>query len=82
MGKSDMSDIDYGFSDSYNYLERFIEKLGLKNIILILHDWVAMMGFHYANMNRGNIKAIAFMEASIDVPRYETMPGSIKFSLS
>ncbi|MFT5859326.1 MAG: haloalkane dehalogenase [Flavobacteriaceae bacterium] len=82
MGKSDKPDINYGFIDSYNYLEGFIEELGLKNITLVLHDWGAMMGFHYANMNRDNIKAIAFMEAAIDVPRYETMPRSIKIALS
>ncbi|PCJ37839.1 MAG: haloalkane dehalogenase [Moraxellaceae bacterium] len=82
MGKSDKPDINYGFIDSYNYLEEFIEKLGLKNITLVIHDWGAMMGFHYANMNRGNVKAIAFMEAAIDVPRYETMPRSIKIALS
>jgi haloalkane dehalogenase len=82
VGKSDKPDIDYGFIDSYNYLEGFIDKLGLQNITLILHDWGAMMGFHYANMNRDNIKAITFMEAAIDVPRYETMPISIKVALS
>lgn len=82
MGKSDKPDIDYGFIDSSNYLEEFINKLGLKNVTLVLHDWGAMLGFHYANMNRDNVKAIAFMEASIDVPRFETMPPSIKFALS
>ena len=82
MGKSDKPDIHYGFIDSYNYLEEFIEKLGLKNVTLIIHDWGSMMGFHYANMNRNNIKAIAFMEALIDVPRYETMPKSTKIALS
>jgi haloalkane dehalogenase len=81
MGKSDKPDINYGFIDSYNYLEAFINKLGLKNVTLIIHDWGGMMGFHYANMNRDNIKAIAFMEASIDVPCYETMPASIKIAL-
>jgi haloalkane dehalogenase len=82
MGKSDKPDIEYGFIDSYNYLEEFIEKMGLKDVTLVIHDWGAMMGFHYANMNRNNVKAIAFMEAAIDVPRYETMPKSIKVALS
>jgi haloalkane dehalogenase len=82
MGKSDQPDIHYGFKDSYDYLEAFIEKLGLKNITLVIHDWGAMMGFHYASMHPDNVKAIAFMEAAIDVPRYETMPGSIKVALA
>ncbi|MFT5920020.1 MAG: haloalkane dehalogenase, partial [Granulosicoccus sp.] len=82
MGKSDKPDIDYGFKDTSEYLEGFIEKLGLKNITLVIHDWGGMLGFHYANMNRDNVKAIAFMEAAIDLPRYETMPASIKMALT
>lgn len=82
MGKSDKPDIEYGFKNSFEYLEGFIEKLGLKNISLVLHDWGGMMGFYYANTHRENVKAIAFMEASIDVPRFETMPGSVKIGLN
>lgn len=59
MGKSDKPDIDYGFHDTYDYLNAFIEKLGLKNITLVLHDWDSGLGFHYANLNRDNIKAMA-----------------------
>jgi len=82
MGKSDKPDIKYGFHNSYEYLESFISQLGLKNLTLVLHDWGSMMGFHYANTHRDNIKAIAFMEASIQAPRFETMPGSIKMALT
>lgn len=82
MGKSDKPDIDYGFEDSFSYLEAFIEKLGLKDITLVIHDWGGIMGFHYANTHRENVRAIAFMEASIDVPRYETMPTSVKMGLA
>jgi haloalkane dehalogenase len=63
MGKSGKPNIDYGFQDSYDYLEAFIEKLELKNITLVLHDWGSGLGFHYANLNREKIKGIAFMEA-------------------
>ena len=82
MGKSDKPDINYGFKDTFAYLEAFIEKLGLKNITLVIHDWGGILGFHYANTHRDNVKAIAFMEASIDVPRYESMPSSVKVALS
>lgn len=81
MGKSDKPNIEYGFKNSYEYLEGFIDSLGLKNITLVLHDWGSIMGFHYANTHRNNVKAIAFMEASIDVPRFETMPKDVKFGL-
>jgi len=81
MGKSGKPDIDYGFHDTYDYLDAFIKKLGLKNVTLVLHDWGSGMGFHYANLNRDNIKAIAFMEAMYDAPTLFDMPASIKIAL-
>lgn len=81
MGKSDKPDIDYGFQDSYEYLEAFIQKMELKNVTLVLHDWGSGLGFHYANKNRSNIKAIAFMEAMYDAPTMYDMPTSVKFAL-
>lgn len=81
MGKSDKPDLDYGFEDSYKYLEAFIEKLGLTNITLVLHDWGSGLGFNYANLHRENIKAIAFMEAMYDAPTMYDMPFSVKTAL-
>jgi len=37
MGKSDKSDIEYRFFDHVKYVDRFIEKMELKNITLIAH---------------------------------------------
>ncbi|WNJ17501.1 haloalkane dehalogenase [Pontibacter sp. G13] len=81
MGKSDKPDVAYGFHDTYQYVEGFIEKMGLKNITLVLHDWGSGMGFHYANLHRANIKAIAFMEAMYDAPTMYDMPFSVKMAL-
>jgi haloalkane dehalogenase len=81
MGKSSKPEIDYGFQDSFEYLDSFIKQLGLKNITLVLHDWGSGMGFHYANLNRKNIKAIAFMEAMYDAPTTHDMPASIRMAL-
>ncbi len=81
MGKSDKPDIDYGFHDTYEYLNSFIAKLGLKNVTLVLHDWGSIMGFHYANIHRENIKAIAFMESSIQAPNFAGMPASARMSI-
>ncbi|HDK81099.1 MAG TPA: haloalkane dehalogenase, partial [Nitrospirae bacterium] len=63
MGKSDKPDINYRFADHVEYIEGFIEKMGLKNITLVIHDWGSALGFHYAMRNEDNIKGIAFMEA-------------------
>ena len=63
MGKSDKPAIDYRFVDHANYLDGFIEKLGLKNITLVVHDWGSALGFNYAMQHEDNVKGIAFMEA-------------------
>lgn len=78
MGKSDQPDINYGFTDSYAYLDAFIDSLKLKNVTLVLHDWGAILGFHYANLHRSNIKAIAFMEAAIQPVNWDGMPRNIR----
>lgn len=76
MGKSDKPDIAYGFRETYEYLEAFIEKLGLKNITLVIHDWGSGLGFHYANTHRDNIKGIAFMEAMVKPLTWKGMPSA------
>ena len=75
MGKSDKPDIGYTYMEHYDYLEKFIGKLKLKNITLVLHDWGSGLGFHYANMNRDNIKGIVFMEAMVKPLTYKEMPS-------
>jgi haloalkane dehalogenase len=81
MGKSSKPDIDYGFQDSFKYLDSFIKQLGLKNVTLVLHDWGSGLGFHYANTHQENIKAIVFMEAMHDAPSISDMPFSLKIAL-
>jgi len=77
MGKSGKPNIDYTFHDHYEYLEKFIEKLKLKNITLVIHDWGSGLGFHYANLHRKNIKGIAFMDALVKPMRWEDMPPNM-----
>ncbi|MBV7337456.1 haloalkane dehalogenase [Chloroflexi bacterium TSY] len=65
MGESDKPNIGYTFAEHAEYVEGFINALGLENIMLVIHDWGSGLGFDYANRNRDNVKAIAFMEAAI-----------------
>jgi len=72
MGKSGKPDLEYRFFDHVKYVEGFIEKLGLKNITLVIHDWGSALGFHYAMRHEDNIKGIAFMEAILmPVPSWD-----------
>lgn len=75
MGKSDKPDIEYTFFDHVKYIEGFIEALDLKNVTFVIHDWGSGIGFHYAMGHEDNVKAIAFMEAFVQVwDSYESMP--------
>ncbi|NRT10563.1 MULTISPECIES: haloalkane dehalogenase [Flavobacterium] len=67
MGKSDKPDIDYTLKDHIAYLDAFVEKLGLKNVILVIQDWGSGLGFNYANQHRENVKGIVFFEAMVQV---------------
>ncbi len=74
MGKSDKPDINYGFFESYDYVEKFIEEKGLKNITLVIHDWGSAIGFHYAKNHPENVKGIAFMESVYRIRAFSEMP--------
>ncbi len=74
-GKSDKPDIEYRFFDHVKYVEGFIEKMDLKNVTLVMHDWGSALGFHYAMRHENNIKGIAFMEAILmPIPSWEMFP--------
>ena len=62
MGQSGKPKSNYQFLDHYEYLKAFIERLGLKQISLVMHDWGSALGFHYARKHSNNIKGMAFME--------------------
>jgi haloalkane dehalogenase len=78
MGKSDKPDIDYRFVDHARYVEGFIDKMGLKKITLVLHDWGSALGLHYAMHHEDNIKGIAFMEAILKTATWADFPKDLK----
>ncbi len=62
-GKSDKpDDLHYSLRFHADVLEGFIEKLGLRDIVLVLHDWGGPIGMWYAVHHPGNIRGIALME--------------------
>lgn len=63
MGRSDKPDLEYRLVDHVKYIEGFIEKMGLQNLTLVIHDWGSALGFHYAMRHEHNVKGMAFMEA-------------------
>lgn len=65
-GKSDKpDDVVYTVRLHADIVEAFIEKLDLKNLILVLHDWGGPLGGAYAINHPDNIWGIAFMETFV-----------------
>ena len=62
-GQSDKPKIDYSISDHVKYIEKFIDTLQLKNIILIMHGWGSVIGFDYAMKHERNCAGLVFYEA-------------------
>lgn len=61
-GRSDKPQIQYKWTDQARYVEEFFRKMGLKNVVLVLHDWGVSLGLNYAMRHESNVRAIAFME--------------------
>lgn len=51
----------YTLATHVQNLETFIERQGLKNVSLLLHDWGGPIGLGYATRNRDNISSIVMM---------------------
>lgn len=57
-----LADGNYTLDRYYKVLEGFIERLDMKDLILVLHDWGGPLGMMYAARHRRNIQAVALME--------------------
>ena len=58
-------------------VEAFIEKLDLKNLILVLHEWGGPLGAAYAVNHPDNVWGLAFMETFV-WPYHGTTSGGLR----
>ncbi len=65
----------YHFADHKRYLDAWFDKLDLRDVVLVLHDWGSALGFSWANRHRDRVKAIAYMEALVQPRRWEDFPN-------
>lgn len=81
-GKSDKPDTDYALEFHARIVEGFIEKLGLRNVVLVLQDWGGPLGAAYAVKHPPNINGIVFMETFLwDVAWKDFGPARVIFRL-
>ena len=63
------------FSEHIRYMDAWFEALGLtKNLILVVHDWGAAIGFNRACRYPDQIEGIAYMEAMVRPRFWSDMP--------
>lgn len=63
MGKSDKPDIQYSIFDHIQYIEKFIDTMGLQKITFVLHGWGSLIGFDYAMRHEDRVNGLVFYES-------------------
>lgn len=76
-GQSSKPKIQYTVNLHYSVIEKFIDKLSLKNLTLVLHDWGGPLGVKYAIENNHNVKAIAAIETFLWNLRWKDFPPKV-----
>ncbi|MFQ5915125.1 MAG: haloalkane dehalogenase [Nitrospinota bacterium] len=65
----------YRFAEHVKYVDAWFEALGLtKNVILVIHDWGAALGFYRTCRYPDHISGIAYMEAMVRPRLWSDMP--------
>ena len=64
-GKSDKPPIGYTFEEHRDHLEAFVQTLGLRDIVIVGHDWGSALALDFAARNETLVKGVVWMEALI-----------------
>jgi haloalkane dehalogenase len=65
MGRSGKPAIDYSFADHAAYLDAWFDALGLRDVVLVGHDWGGALAFDHAARHPERVRGIAFLEAVV-----------------
>jgi haloalkane dehalogenase len=64
----------YRFVDHREYLDGFLDTLGISNAVLVLHNWGSALGFDWARRNQDRVKGLVYMEAVVCSMSLEEWP--------
>jgi len=69
----------YSFEVAFDYLDGLLRQIGAdQNVTLVIHDWGSGLGFHWARLNPGAVKGIAYMEAIVTPMSWDDWPESAR----
>ena len=74
MGASGKPDIAYRFADHVRYLDAWFEALGLRDVVLVGHDWGGSLAMDWAARHPGRARGIAVMETFLRPLRWADYP--------
>ena len=74
MGESGKPDIDYDFADHARYLDAWFDALGLRDVVLVEHDWGGALAFDRAARHPDRVRGIAFTETIVKPMTWEEFP--------
>ena len=72
-GVSGKPDLTYRVTDQARYLDKFIETLGLDDLVLVLHDWGSALGLDWARRHARRVRGLALMEFICPQPTWLDM---------
>lgn len=67
-GQSGKPDISYRFFDHIQYIEAFIDELGIESAYLVAQDWGTALAFELAARRPDFVRGLAFMEFTWPMP--------------
>jgi len=68
----------YRFADHARYLDAWFAALGLRDVILVLHDWGSALGFDWARRHPDRVAGIAYLEAIVRPLAWDEWPESAR----
>jgi haloalkane dehalogenase len=72
-GDSDKPNLAYRVPDHARYLDKFIETLGLDDLVLVLHDWGSALGLDWARRHPRRVRGLVLMEFICPQPTWLDM---------
>ncbi|MEV5531613.1 haloalkane dehalogenase [Streptomyces prunicolor] len=74
MGESGKPEIAYSFADQARYLDAWFDALGLRDVVLVGHDWGGALAFDRAARHPDRVRGIAFTETIVKPMTWEEFP--------
>jgi haloalkane dehalogenase len=75
MGESGKPEIAYSFADQARYLDAWFDALGLRDVVLVGHDWGGALAFDRAARHPDRVRGIAFTETIVKPMTWEEFPN-------